>query len=488
MARYVCFELIATCRRCDSPVPLNAPLRKIRCSSCGEIVRIPPDTLGGLVNDFDEEHSQLDRGHGSAGTLFSGAGRYSYKYWRLPPRCGGCGEPLDTSGGPVDDALICSKCGTRHAYSVAPEWLRAVAPASAAIVCQSRFTGEAQREEKARSNDRAPVAMACSNCGGFMKLDMSAGRMQRCDYCESEVRVPEGLWKRLCPPVIAQEWFVILEGPTLEERREERRRQDLQEEKRELRNRSAPDLRKGRSSGAIRRVTRVVSAVAALPLLVVLAFLATGSSFEDVGILLALSVAVLFLSVIMVPAFSREISYRWGWAGRCRRALSQLAQGRGWEHQGHQHGTAMGWIRAELDGRDVEIHPDEEYAMEVEVEDPAIYLKTEAPASPTNELERFTTGNVEFDSHFPIRYARRELAAAIEENPAILLEAFEPFLSRWRGALARLRLDWSSLEAHLAPGHKSKGSTRWLYPEDIEPLLDSMVELARRIEGIPAPE
>jgi len=482
MPRFGCFELIATCGRCDSPVPVNAPTRSLRCGSCGESVHLPPEIIAGLINDFDEEHPELQRGHGSGGTLISGSGRYVYSYWRLRPRCGVCETALDTASVAPGDPLICRECGEAYAYLHPPEWLTAEAPAVSACVCRHRFVDAPEAAGGETPDGESPVAMGCPQCGGFLELDMSAGRMQRCGYCGEDVRIPDGLWHRLRPPVKAREWFCILDGPTLAQRRMERRRGDLEEQKAEMRRRTPPPLRSARASGALGRTFRFIALAALVPLFTALAAIAAGASATQAVPIMSLSVGTVILGLIMVPAFSCSISYRWGWAGKCKERMTELAAERGWEHSGSHHRSCMGRIGSDVGGREFRLHPGEEYAVEVDQDSPGLYLKTEAPAWPPDGLVRFTTGDPGFDRLFPVRYADPRLADAIESSPGKILEPFGPFLSRWEGALARFRLDWSSMEAHLAPGHEK--SPRWLYPEEIEPLLYSMMDLAKRVERV----
>ena len=55
-----------------------------------------------------------------------------------------------------------------------------------------------------------------------------------CGYCNSEVYVPDAVWKRLHPVRKTEEWFVCFEGKNKMQLQAARRANDLKDEKEEL--------------------------------------------------------------------------------------------------------------------------------------------------------------------------------------------------------------------------------------------------------------
>lgn len=144
---------------------------------------------------------------------------------------------------------------------------------------------------------------------------------------------------------------------------------------------------------------------------------------------------------------------------------------------------------AKYRGRDIEIHPDDDYALEVEIHDSGFYLKTEPPGYPGEEVRRFVSGDRKFDELFPIRYARPDLADRIESSADAAREVLAPvywFIGRWGGRLGRMKVDWSGVAVHIAPGHRDilDSGRRYVLPEDLEPLLEDTVNLASGMDAV----
>lgn len=487
-SRYVCIEASTNCDSCGQSIPLNGPYTGFICPACQEGKQVPPDIVGGLINDFEDEYEGLLDGQGSGGTLMSGSGTYKYGLWRLPPRCTKCRKvlPLPESTGPA--LIACTKCGEPHHFFPAPDRLKHGVPSAVFCVTVQPPPGDDGREPLViDDSSTTPVVMSCPKCAGALSVTTGNERVMKCAYCSSEIYVPDAVWARLHPARKTLEWFVGLGGPTLKKLNAEQRASDAEAEKRELESwkvRTAPR----KAARNIKPILPILAIVAAIVAVMSLLFSLGG---ETAGIVTKAAPIVLFVLFTAIPvwiALSSLLSGRVGPSRGCKQALAALAAKHGWKHEGAEFKNYTGTITDKYRGRDIEIDPADEYAIEVEVDDPVFYLRSEPPGYPPENLQRFTTANTRFNDFFPIRYAKKEtferMKSSLPEQEKLLLP-FVWFMQRWEGKLARMLVDWSSVQVHLAPGHLSvMDSPRYLLPEDIEPLLEDMVTLAAAIEAV----
>lgn len=493
--RYACLEIRTSCGSCGQSVPVNGPYRKVTCPACFHDVVIDGDIIAGFLNDFEEECQSLARGQGQGGTLMSGSGTFKYGYWSLPPRCSGCKKVLELPGDELESDITCPECGRLYHAFPAPSWLVEQVPSAALCVTSGPVPGHEGEEvlEVDESSSR-PVVMSCPKCAGALSVSSSSERIMECGYCSSEVYVPDEVWKRLHPVRTAEEWFVGFQGKNIHELRLERRRSDEEEEKEFLRGwkiRNAP--RKARRSA--RTFMPMILVILALAVVITIIGSITsegkggiGETWSAVGpfliVPLAIGVPVWFA---LRSAFSSKIG-----KGRIsKNGLAELAAAHNWKHEGAEYGSSQGYVDAKYRGRDIEIHPDDDYAIEVELNDSIFYLKTEPPGYPGDEVQRFTTGDYIFDERFPIRYARADFARRMEsseEESRKILAPLRWFLQRWGGRIGRMSVDWSSVGVHLTPGHLDIMDTggRYIKPEDLEPLLEDMMVLASALDAVAA--
>jgi len=485
MERYGCFEIRTSCGSCGQPVPVNGPFREITCSSCFGKVTVPSDIYAGFMNDFEEEYEGNAEGEGSGGTLMSGSGTYKYGVWRLIPRCSSCKKPLDIPQSPGE---IRCECGTVYYLQNGPEWLTAEVPSLRWFISR-----EAPQKTEPPSGSSAlpgeeslkPIVMSCPQCSGALSISAVNDRIMSCKYCDSEVYIPDAIWKRLHPVKKVQEWFVCFKGKTDKQLLAERRIKDRREEKEELAGWKARTL-----PGKVKSSIRPYLTAATLFLLLyvtaaVLVSISARESFPETlvnlapvgGMALAVGIPLYFVFMVMFSA-------RTGPGRACRMAMDALAESRGWEHTTYSKGP--GEIRETVRGREIEIHPSEEYAVEADIEDSVFYLKTEPPGYPPEDMHRFTTGKPEFDGLFPFRYAEPEVAARIENGEFEALKPLLRYLGKWGSKLGRMQIDWSSVNVHIAPGcHDIMDSgARYLLPEDLEPLCDDTLKLAEELDAL----
>ncbi|MFO7627433.1 MAG: hypothetical protein R6V62_09265 [Candidatus Fermentibacteraceae bacterium] len=489
-SRYACIEISTTCDSCGQPFPLNGPYTVFTCLACLEEKKVPPDTVGGLINDFEDEYEGLLDGQGSGGTLMSGSGTYKYGLWRLPPRCPKCKKvlPLPGSSGPA--LIACTKCGESYHYFPAPDWLMRAVPSAVFCITAQPPPDDGGREPLVVNDASAtPVVMSCPKCAGALSVTTGNERVMKCAYCGSEVYVPDAVWTRLHPVRKTLEWFVGLGGPTQKQINAQQRVRDEEAEKKELDSwkvRTAPR----KAARNIKPMLPFLAIIAAIVAVMTILFSLGGESAGIVAKAAPIVLAVLFFAIPLWIGLSSVLSGRIGPSRGCKQALAALAAKHGWKHDGAEFKNYTGTINDKYRGRDIEIDPADEYAIEVEVDDSVFYLRSEPPGYPPENMQRFTTESASFNDFFPIRYAKAETVERMKSSipgQEKLLLPFTWFMQRWEGKLARMLVDWSSVQAHIAPGHLSvMDSPRYLLPEDIEPLLEDMVTLAAAIDAVGA--
>jgi len=488
LARYGCFEIRTSCSGCGQPVPVNGPFREVTCSSCFSSVRIPPDIIAGFMNDFEEEYEGRAEGEGSGGTLMSGSGTYKYGQWRLAPRCSLCKKPLVLPDSPGE---ISCECGAKYFCYETPEWLAGLVPSLRQCISQEAPSSEGTSKDHVFTGEsQKPVVMSCPQCSGALSITAASDRIMSCRYCDSEVYIPDAVWTRLHPVKKVQEWFACFEGRTEKQIAVERRLKDKKDEEEELKTwkrKTAPKRVRNRS----RPYLIYVLGLAGLYLLTsaVVSFARGIGLVESIASLVPVFVMVAFIGIPLSIAFSAFFSGAPIEAKNCREAMAKLATAHGWEHSGTEYKRSIGSIRDKYKGRDIEIDPGDDYAIEIEVEGSTLFLKTEPPGFPPEDLRRFTTGNSVFDRIFPFRYAEPGLASRIESSPGEAGRILAPvfiFLDRWGARLGMMKVDWSSVSVHITPGcyEIMDMGGRYLPAEDLEPLFEDTVKLARGIEAI----
>jgi hypothetical protein len=194
---------------------------------------------------------------------------------------------------------------------------------------------------------------------------------------------------------------------------------------------------------------------------------------------------VLVLLLSLGVAFKDTASRRFGKLGKVRQAMRAFAEDHDFKLEGTDIPSSLTWIDAKHMGREFTLRPDAEHALEVDVEDCPYYLQTTVPGYPPEDVVRFDGPDDRFNTIFPIRYAKPGVIERLKQSDEPLAPLVW-FLDRWGDKLARMKIDWSDIEVHLAPGGVGDHSvvTYWLEPEQIEPLFHDTMLLARALEQV----
>ncbi len=495
MTRYGCFEIRTSCRSCGHPIPVNGPQGSLTCTTCFEEMVLSPERIAGFLNDFEEDYEGLTEGQGQGGTLMSGDGTFKYGYWRLEPRCSSCRSALPIPEEPGVSTVRCSNCDLEYfVYPVSEQLQKKVPSARLCFALQPPPGNRASGDLSVDDASLKPVVMSCPQCAAALAVSSVSERIMKCSYCNSEVYVPDAIWKRLHPVVKSEEWFVSFEGQTGAQIQASRRLKDQKDQRKELKARRVSSST-GTFLARFRPLLKYLGVVVVSLVIVMILFLAGGHSFKKVlRTVSELGGVILWISVVIIPvgfAIRSAFFAGFGKGKGCKQAMKNLAEKHNWKHESAEYNSSVGYINASYLGRDIEIDPGDDYAIEVEIHDSPFYLNTEAPGYPGDEVQRFTTGDRTFDDLFPIRYATAVLTERIErsldEAKAVLAPVYW-FLDRWEGRLGRLKIDSNDVSAHLVPGHVEimDSGGKYLPGEYIEPLLEDMIVLAAAIDAVSA--
>jgi hypothetical protein len=211
-AQYMGIKMIDKCAQCGGPMPLNGPLLEWHCNNCQQTTPVEPDywttALDGLFEEYGEEKGE-----------YMLAFETSTSFATERPRCLKCKATL-----PVDDVpigtrgnIFCPGCGAANTTAPAPDWMRGACP-SAVQFYNAEIEGGADPAAMATPQAAKPVMLSCPSCNGALKITAESERTTTCQFCSTDVYLPDDLWKRLHPVRIAGMWYVRFAGLAPEER------------------------------------------------------------------------------------------------------------------------------------------------------------------------------------------------------------------------------------------------------------------------------
>jgi hypothetical protein len=253
MTRTGGFTVRADCPSCGLPVPLNAPLERAHCHSCVRDFAVPGAVFGDLLVRLDDHHPKAVSPYRE-------------------------GAEAEYEGVHVHAARAEGDAEEGATWHPAPEWLRALVPTAKSFsVTDASASPSANGTTKGDATDASkPVALPCTQCGAPLHVTSESKRTVTCEFCKTDVYLPDDLWRRLHPVKTMSPWFVRFEGKTRAElaaEDAERARRDAdaaeaaakassEEERERLRAAEEAQAKKERAGGA--KLLLVLGAVAVL--------------------------------------------------------------------------------------------------------------------------------------------------------------------------------------------------------------------------------
>jgi len=202
--QFAALELSIKCPKCDQPVPLAGPLERVNCPHCQRDIEIPRDYWKDILKDVRGDLGELAEGEGRNSTIF-GTFNTTLLYGRQRPRCGKCKTNFEL---PKDLAapaeLVCHKCSEKSPCSPSPAWLQALYPGVLAFVGALVMDQSAGKEIAVSE----PIIFLCPKCGGSLSID-GKERLVKCQFCTSQIYLPDDLWLMLHPAKVKERWYAV---------------------------------------------------------------------------------------------------------------------------------------------------------------------------------------------------------------------------------------------------------------------------------------
>ncbi|MCB9686629.1 MAG: ABC transporter permease [Alphaproteobacteria bacterium] len=212
--RYGRFGLRTECPRCGAHLPVNGPLDEVECAECGHELDVPRDVLTGMLERFEESWPEAeDKRSVTQGDLT----------WRITaeplpsPLCPACGQTMEDRGG--DEPLTCA-CGAVLPVDTPPKWLTGPLEQEG-----MRLLG-GERDQRRDGVADQPVVLNCPACGAALEVNRRHQRVTPCIHCDTQVHLPDAVWRVLHPPRTVEPWIVRFVGESRPAAARRRRAED----------------------------------------------------------------------------------------------------------------------------------------------------------------------------------------------------------------------------------------------------------------------
>jgi hypothetical protein len=215
-------EIRAQCGSCGQPLPLNAFAERVTCAGCHRENAFDGERWKGLLEDALEELPGLAEDEGKNQTIMTAGTTFAIMYGRQQPRCSSCKTqvPVEATELAPRGWIMCVGCGKRMSIRLAPPAAAALGMKFLVAEDTAQVGGSAPGTPTVSAPAKAanPVAFYCPNCKGALSVDGSK-RMVTCQYCSTDVYLPDELWQRLHPVAQAARWYAWLPEVDLAARR-----------------------------------------------------------------------------------------------------------------------------------------------------------------------------------------------------------------------------------------------------------------------------
>lgn len=191
---------------------INAFTEDILCSSCNKTNSFDAETWASLLESAIKEAPKFKIGEGQPSTIFRGEYSYNLTYGRQQPRCGKCKQDIDVTKleeYSTQNNINCTKCQN-------PVFIRK--PSELVTKCFSGvkyLIGEDDDLLFVNTSDgklpasSKPVLFTCPACAGNLQID-GTDRMIECNFCDSQIFLPDDLWFRLHPAKSVERWYMLV--------------------------------------------------------------------------------------------------------------------------------------------------------------------------------------------------------------------------------------------------------------------------------------
>lgn len=179
---------------------LGGPELEVACGICRSTLEIGPALWKSVLGfrKFAEEMGIVP-GKTRGSSLTDGELRILIRWGPEEPTCSACGSVLPAASVPTggDGALTCT-CGASIPTFPVPAWLAEVEPTALQLFGAPRAGSPADSPVSVAEAVR-PVLFGCPQCGANLKVTGDSKRVLTCNYCDSDLYLPDALWRTLHP-------------------------------------------------------------------------------------------------------------------------------------------------------------------------------------------------------------------------------------------------------------------------------------------------
>ena len=216
----ICFEIKTKCNFCGNPLPINALVNDAFCSTCNKTNELNNELWLSILDDAIKETPDFDSKQAQTSTVFTGEFTFNYLFGRIDARCEKCKTVVETN---LIDGLLskgiyeCKKCRNEISVRSAPKFLSEKFPSAKWVIGEDDNMFASKKKEYKLPASAKPVLFTCPSCAGNLEIDGS-DRMVTCEFCDSQIYLPDDLWFRLHPPKIIENWYLCLDETVIQEK------------------------------------------------------------------------------------------------------------------------------------------------------------------------------------------------------------------------------------------------------------------------------
>jgi hypothetical protein len=200
-----CYRMRVICEECGSSCPVDQPALAVRCTACGSDQQLPADFLRDQVFGLTlKQILPLAPGEDRPLLLFGGGHQFFGMQSLRSPTCNACATPTDLAQLPLGSTgqAPCRGCGAMMATYPAPAWLRSLGQHALQVF----FPLVVETPRSLR-----PITLGCPECGAKLKVGHGDRRIVTCGYCDTDIFLPEEVWRTFHPVRKRASWFVWFE-------------------------------------------------------------------------------------------------------------------------------------------------------------------------------------------------------------------------------------------------------------------------------------
>jgi hypothetical protein len=221
----ICIELKTECKFCGNPLPLDALVEHIQCSTCQKTMDFPYSIWRKTILDSAfSDTSDLKEGEGQPQTNMTGEYTFHLMYGRQKPRCPKCKTPLDETK--YQDyantgSAQCAKCNNKISVRALPENMQSIFENLKYIIGENSNMFSSGEAALQTPDAAKPILFTCPSCAGNLEID-GKERVVTCKYCQSEIYLPDELWLRMHPVKTVDRWYLVFDDTEMAKKASEK--------------------------------------------------------------------------------------------------------------------------------------------------------------------------------------------------------------------------------------------------------------------------